>query len=120
MTSLEKLVRANRWRVRTGQMASDETYGWNGAFLVPLNGQLYHVIIGDGMGWKHLSITNAQRKEIPSWSTMCQVKGLFYGDDEWCVQFHPAKDDNVNDHPYCLHLWMPLDVELPKPLAVMV
>lgn len=119
-TSLEKLSRASRWRIREGTYGSTEVDGWNGAFLVPINGQLYHVMISDQMGWKHLSITNSQRKEIPSWATMCRAKELFYGDDEWCVQFHPAKDDNINDHPYCLHLWMPLDEPLPHPSIVLV
>lgn len=120
MTSLEKLCRANRWRIKIGSFASTEASGWNGHFLVPLDGELWHVIISDGMGWKHLSISNGQRKMLPTWTIMCRAKDLFFGDDEWAVQYHPAKDDNVNDHPYCLHLWAPLNEELPKPLGGLV
>ena len=64
-TALEKLIKANRWRIRTGRLGSDDTAGWNGAFTVPLDGELYHVIISDGMGWKHLSIRNAQKNVLP-------------------------------------------------------
>jgi len=119
-TTLEKLIRANRWRIRTGRYASEDQDGWNGAFLVPIDGEMWHVMISDGMGWKHLSITNAQKKSLPSWGVMCRVKDLFFSDDEWCVQFHPAKDDNINDHPYCLHLWMPLNETMPRPSIILV
>jgi hypothetical protein len=120
MTALEKLSRANRWRVRKGRIASDETYGWNGAFLVPMEGELWHVIISDRMGWKHLSASNAQKKILPGWNVMCRLKDAFFDDEDLVVQFHPAKADNIDDHPYCLHLWMPLDEPLPKPSFVFV
>lgn len=120
MTTLEKLSRANRWRVRTGQLASDETNGWNGHFMVPLEGEMWQVIISDGMSWRHLSITNAQRRMTPSWNVMCRIKEAFFGDDEWCVQFHPAKDDYIDLHPHVLHLWQPLDEKLPIPYSFMV
>ena len=120
MTCLEKLVRANRWRIKTGELGSDETAGFNGAFLVPMEGEMWQVILSDGMGWRHLSITNAQRHQMPSWNIMCRVKELFFGDDDWCVQFHPAKEDYINDHPWVLHLWQPLNEKLPTPYVFMV
>lgn len=119
-TALEKLLKANRWRIRKGKAASEDVDGWNGCFLVPLDGELYHVMIGDGMGWKHLSVTNAQRKVLPTWGAMARLKDLFYGDDEWACQFFPAKDDYINDHPFCLHIWMPLDEPLPHPSIALV
>jgi hypothetical protein len=118
MTTLEKLRKAERWRIK-GQ-GGTEADGWNGWFLVPLDGEMYQVIIADGMGWRHLSISNAQKKMLPSWQTMCRVKDLFFGDDCWACQFHPAKADYINDHPWVLHIWQPLDVELPQPPVVMV
>jgi hypothetical protein len=36
---------------------------------------------------------------------MCQVKDLFWDAHEVVLQFHPAKQDYVNCHPHCLHLW---------------
>jgi hypothetical protein len=105
-------------------MGSTDSAGWNGAFMVPLNGQLWQVIIGDGSaldtGWRHLSVTNAQRRELPPWEVMCRLKDLFFADDAWVVQFHPPKEVYVNDHPYVLHLWEPLDAELPTPNIVLV
>lgn len=126
MTCLEKLCRANRWRItaanteRPSRIASSPSDGWNGHFMVPLEGEFWQVRLSDGMGWKHLSVTNAQRKALPPWNVMCRLKEFFYGDDEWAVQFHPAKEDYINDHPFVLHLWAPLNDELPKPPIIMV
>jgi hypothetical protein len=120
MTGLEKLSRANRWRIRNGQFASTDQDGFNGHFLVPLNGELWHVIIADGMGFRHLSISNAQRKMLPDWKIMCRVKEAFWADSAWCVQYMPAKDDYINDHPFTLHIWEPIDQELPKPPIILV
>lgn len=101
-------------------MASDETDGWNGAFLVPLEGEMWQVILADGMGWRHLSITNGQRHQLPSWNIMCRIKELFWGDDEWAVQYHPPKGDYINDHPFVLHLWQSLNDPMPTPPVFMV
>jgi hypothetical protein len=46
---------------------------------------------------------------------MCAVKDLFWGDDDWVVQFHPAKSAYVNNHPGCLHLWRPTREQMPMP-----
>jgi hypothetical protein len=120
MTSLEKLCRANRWRVRKGQFASDETSGFNGHFIVPLEGEMWHVILSDQLGWKHLSVTNAQKKIMPNWTVMCHLKDAFFGDDECCVQYHPAKEDYIDDCKWCLHLWTPLNEALPKPSIALI
>jgi hypothetical protein len=120
MTSLEKLSRANRWRIRKGKFASTEVEGWNGHFLVPLEGELWFVIISDKMGWKHLSVSNSQKNVLPGWTILSRLKDAFYGDDEWACQYFPAKEDYINDCEWCLHLWTPLDQELPKPSIVFV
>lgn len=119
-TCLEKLCRANRWRIRSGQLASDDTAGWNGDFLVPLEGEYWRVRLSDGWGWRHLSVSNAQKKVLPPWNVMCRLKEAFFGDDSWVVQFHPAKSDHVNDHPFVLHLWEPLEDKLPQPPVILV
>jgi hypothetical protein len=36
---------------------------------------------------------------------MCFVKGLFWDDEDVAIQFHPAKSEYVNFHPFALHLW---------------
>jgi hypothetical protein len=51
---------------------------------------------------------------------MEQVKRLFFRDDETAMQLHVPPSDYVNAHPYTLHLWRPLDQEIPRPPSVMV
>ena len=120
MTGLEKLSRANRWRIRKGSFPSEDADGFNGAFLVPLEGELWFVRISDGAGWKHLSISNAQKKDLPTWKVMTRVKDTFFADDEWACQYFPAKADYINDCEWCLHIWAPLREKLPVPHYVLV
>jgi hypothetical protein len=119
-TCLEKLRRAERWRVKAGQFGSSETDGFNGHFLVPLDGELWFCRISDGWGWRHVSVSNAQRKMLPTWAIMCRVKEAFFSDESWVVQYHPAKTDYVNDHELVLHLWEPLEENLPHPPVILV
>lgn len=80
--------------------------------------------ISDGMGWEHVSVTvgaygkNAHR--CPTWEEMCWVKDKFWGEEECVIQYHPAKNEYVSCHPFCLHLWKPIGVELPTPYSIMV
>lgn len=120
MTCLEKISRANRWRIKTGKMGSNETAGFNGAFIVPISGEMWQVIISDGMDFRHLSATNAQRRQLPGWEIMCRLKELFFADDSWVVIYIPAKEAYINDHPYCHHLWEPLNEKLPIPWTALV
>lgn len=72
---------------------------------------------GEG-GWEHASISLATRP--PTWAEMQVVKELFWRDDEWVVSYHPAREAFVENHPNCLHLWRPIDVEMPTPPGWMV
>jgi hypothetical protein len=120
MTCLEKLRKAERWRITTGKMASDATYGWNGHFLVPLEGQIWLVRISDEMGWRHLSVSNSQNRKLPDWMVLRRLKEAFYADEEWACQYFPAREEYINDCQWCLHLWSPLNDTLPTPSFVLV
>lgn len=93
--------------------------GNNGAFEVKLrHGQTVQVIASDGLGWEHVSIS--RRDRCPTWDEMCQVKALFWDEDDCVVQYHPPKSAYINNHPFCLHLWRPIDQALPMPDSIMV
>jgi hypothetical protein len=51
---------------------------------------------------------------------MCYVKNLFWGEDVSVMQLHPPKSEYVNNHKYCLHLWRPVNAEIPLPDSMMV
>lgn len=109
-----------QYRIRSGAYGTTEANGNNGAFVVPLkaNKQQVHVIASDEGGWEHVSVS--RRDRCPTWAEMCEVKDLFFGEDEWVMQYHPARSDYVNDHPFCLHLWRPTGEAIPKPPFWMV
>ena len=91
----------------------------NGMFMVSLkNAQIVQVMASNGEGWEHISVSRKDR--CPTWNEMCQVKDLFWDEDDCVVQYHPPKSDYVNLHPYCLHLWRPIRVEMPRPPKWMV
>lgn len=107
-----------RYRMTTGEYASTAEYGNNGAFKVPLGTRYASVIASDGAGWEHVSVSFHDR--CPTWTEMCEIKDLFWGAEDWVVQYHPAQSDYISYHPYCLHLWRPIGVDLPKPSIWMV
>ena len=46
--------------------------------------------------------------KTPTWDQMCKMKEIFWKDDETCIEYHPAKDQYVNMHSHCLHIWRPV------------
>lgn len=78
------------------------------------------VIWSYGGGWDHVSVAPYKHSYTPSWEDMCKVKDMFFRAGETVVQYHPAKDDYVNNMRNCLHLWRPQKERLPKPPTAMV
>ncbi len=108
-----------KYRIKTGRLASDEFFGNNGAFSIPLKTkQTAFVVASDGMGWEHVSASIDHRP--PFWGEMCQIKDLFWGEDDWVMQFHPARAEYINCHPHCLHLWRPVDSPIAVPPSILV
>lgn len=111
----------NKHRVASGPFATDASCGFNGAFCLVINAFPVKCIASDGMGWQHVSVSIHDRPQVtPSWQIMCKVKALFWGDEDWVVQYHPAKSEYVNNHPGCLHLWRPTDAAMPTPDSILV
>lgn len=79
------------------------------------------VIWSWGGGWEHVSMDGKNR--MPTWEEMCQLKDMFFTEEECCVQYHPPKSEYVNNIPYCLHIWKPIEkygVILPIPPSLFV
>lgn len=120
-------------RIRESQsgLASDASYGNNGAFLFdsPSPGWKLCVIASDepyddSIPWEHVSVQAVRQKpaaiRIPSWKEMCFVKDLFWDAEDIVMQLHPRKSEYINYHPAVLHLWRPVGVEIPMPPRGMV
>ena len=116
-----------QYRLTNGSLASDESYGNNGAFILPpmiANRHLF-VIASDGAGFEHVSVScsapvKGTKLWIPTWVEMCHIKDLFWDPEDCVVQYHPPKSEYVNCHKGTLHLWRPIGVEIPRPPAWMV
>jgi hypothetical protein len=72
-----------------------------------------HFLEIEGPAWEHVSVSALGR--TPTWEEMAWIKGLFFSDEECVIQFHPPRACYVNYHPFCLHLWRPVGVEIPLP-----
>lgn len=96
-TNIEKL------RVKSGPLGSTVDAGNNGAFHIPYADKTLYVIISDGMGWDHISVSTTYR--CPTWEEMNFIKNLFFDSWETVVQFHPRHDQYVNCCDTCLHMW---------------
>src|SRR5580765_4301097 len=91
----------------------------NGWFLIPYRGVTLKVIASDGEGWDHVSVSLKHR--TPTWDELEFIRALFFRDDETVMQLHVPREDHVNVHPFCLHLWRPNDGrEIPRPRALLV
>lgn len=71
-----------------------------------------------GCGFEHLSVSTPVR--TPTWEQMCLMKDIFWNDDEVCMQLHPKKENYVDNMQFCLHIWKPIDKEIPQPPSIMV
>lgn len=51
---------------------------------------------------------------------MNEFKEMFWSDDEDAFQYHPKKDDYINNNEYTLHVWRPLGCQIPVPPSITV
>jgi hypothetical protein len=103
-------VRAERHRTE-GPAGSN-----NGFFLIPRRTFDLHVMVGDGLGWDHVSVSVARVGEaaafrIPDYDELTFVKELFFRDDETVMHLWVPAAQHVNVHPHVLHLWRPQSQE---------
>jgi hypothetical protein len=81
-------------------------------------GEKLKVIASSGNGWDHVSVSLPTR--TPSWREMEFIKRLFFKPDETAMQLHVRPEDHINLVASCLHIWRPIDVEIPLPPKVFV
>jgi len=110
------------YRIREGDYGSDESYGMAGAFRLFSPKQVPLLVMSSGIDgvtrWEHVSVSCQDRP--PTWDEMCFVKDLFWREDETVIQYHPARNDYVNFHPYTLHMWKPMGVNVPLPPTLLI
>ncbi len=98
---------------------SDESYGNNGVFKVPLSKKKdMHIIASDGGGWDHVSVSCDKR--VPTYYELQKIRRLFWDREDIVVAFHLSDKDNINIHEHCLHLWRKQEGMLELPPTIMV
>lgn len=111
-------------RLRTGRLASDESFGNNGAFLVPFRYAKksgIFCIASDGAGWEHVSVSvDSSQRRCPTWSEMSWIKSIFWGQEDVVIQIHPRASEYINHHEYTLHLWRQVGINIPTPPKMLV
>lgn len=89
----------------------------NGYLVIPARGLV--VIFSSGEGWEHASVSLKDR--CPTWDELEWVKRELWSPTDVVMQLHVAEADHINTHPFCLHLWRPIDGrEIPTPPKWMV
>lgn len=61
----------------------------------------------DGRRWRHVSASKPKR--VPNYEEMCLVKNIFIGEELEAYQVGAPKSRHVNQHPFCLHWWCPVE-----------
>ena len=63
--------------------------------------------------YEHVSVSIANSNtKLPTWEEMCEVKRIFWRDDEEVHEVHPAAKDyihGVGNMKNVLHLWRPVN-----------
>lgn len=113
-----------KYRLTTGPQSSTADNGNNGAFQIRHPEKSRHpflVIASDGAGWEHVSVSIKGYTNLPpTWGEMCYIKDMFWGGQDVVMQLHPKLSEYINNHPGVLHLWRPIDQEIPQPPSILV
>lgn len=115
--------RVERARKVVGDLATCRGDDYGAFELVTNDHVRLFVIVSAGdesMRWEHVSVSVRGGKRCPTWEEMCWVKSLFWEDEEPVMQLHPRASEYISFHPYCLHLWRPIDAVIPEPPTIAV
>ena len=87
---------------------------------------LIRCIASDGAGWEHVSVSFHEKhnrkvkSRMATWDEMCEIKALFWDEDDVVIQYHPRKADYVKNVSYVLHLWRPTEAIIPTLPPILV
>lgn len=97
-------------------LSSDMGDRTNGYLHIPKRQMI--IVFSSGGGWEHVSVSVKDR--CPTWEEMEDVKRRFWAPEDTVMQLHVPVEEHRNCHPYCLHLWRPLNALIPRPPGIFV
>ena len=114
MKTIEQIINSPR-----SEVVCNIHMGLDGlALTIEKDKRAYVIIASWGARWDHVSMS--LRDRCPTWEEMCWAKDLFWNENETVVQYHPAKEHYINNHPFCLHLWKPQKQTLILPPDILI
>ena len=90
-------------------------FSWSGR--VWIDDKKYNVIAARNEdGWEHVSVSSAPGSKLPSWEVLLKIKDCFWDEDEDVIHWIPKKQEYVNIHPNCMHMWKIRNTDMGKML----
>lgn len=103
LSEIRKKLKYVMWLGGETYASEIETRRWCGSVVFGFNEN----------GWEHVSVSPYGGK-MPTWDDMCEIKDIFWDDEEEVIQIHPKKSEYVNIMENCLHLWRHREMRLPR------
>ena len=73
-------------------------------FLIEKNETKYMAISSKGGAYEYVSVMVLGEKRIPTWYELCDIKDIFFKDEEECFQEFPKKSESMNQQGYCMYI----------------
>lgn len=116
----------NHLRIREGEMATEDSAGCNGAFVIghKLDKSFSLIVtISQRYGWEHVCVTKQVRSRLigtpkqvePNTADMQTAKSVFFKPEETCVEFFPHGPSSLHPAPNFRHLWRHSTRDFPMP-----
>ena len=80
---------------------------WSHKIIQDMHVMRSRSILENGEEWIHISVSRSDR--LPSWVELVKIRDEFLGEMKEAYHVIPSKDDYVNVHRYCLHIWSPMN-----------
>lgn len=120
MRNYDDIISNGKLQILT-QLNKDDIIQIRAYYTDPVTVKRYWCKFTKAYGWEHLAISpQPQRGKVPEWTVMCKVKEIFWDDEECCIEYHPRKSEYINNNETCLHIWKPLEAEIPEPPSILL
>lgn len=120
MRAFEEIINNGKLQILT-QFQNEDGFQIRAYYTHPITQKRYWCKFTSAYGWEHLTVSpQPQRGKVPEWDIMCRVKDIFWDEEECCIEYHPRASQYVNNNETCLHIWKPIDLEIPEPPTILL